>query len=520
MPFPTGAETLGDIPVSAQFFDKGGAVYNVMHEDFGARGDGVTDDTAAIQAALNAAKVVAGSELYFPAGRYRVTSSLFYQHSATDVINPGVILRGAGRRSSIIEYEGISGFCLNFTGAPNTAIAAIGRLGLIEGVVLQHLGLTGTGSVSGNSDGGVYIQAYSHFLIDDCFISKFGQDGVHLDRLYYVRAPDPTLDDRGAFATIRHSEISDCGRTGLQAGGLNSADDYSADHLLTENLHITINKANGAKIYTNNWTDIGSLFHGEVIGVHLYTQNSDILTQNVSMLGSRIEGGQSDCMLKIDSCLSGRFVNCFFPGHAGPLPLTQVKIASDALYNVGHVTFENCIHQTGTTAIDVVGDGGVVGVRVINPRYANITTEIANGNNKPVQHIKGPDFIRVSGGGAPLGVIGGANTHMTGLVDGDAFDYFELQGSGRSLRLGNGVAAAPDAGMNRLNITAQTAPGMTWDVPISVQQTQAFIYSGTGSPEGAVAADIGSIYLRTDGGAVTSLYVKESGVGDTGWVAK
>ena len=35
-----------------------------------------------------------------------------------------------------------------------------------------------------------------------------------------------------------------------------------------------------------------------------------------------------------------------------------------------------------------------------------------------------------------------------------------------------------------------------------------------------VAAAVGSIYSRTDGGASTSLYVKESGSGNTGWVAK
>ena len=44
--------------------------------------------------------------------------------------------------------------------------------------------------------------------------------------------------------------------------------------------------------------------------------------------------------------------------------------------------------------------------------------------------------------------------------------------------------------------------------------------SGAGSPEGAVAAVVGSIYSRTDGGAGTSFYVKESGTGNTGWAAK
>ena len=48
----------------------------------------------------------------------------------------------------------------------------------------------------------------------------------------------------------------------------------------------------------------------------------------------------------------------------------------------------------------------------------------------------------------------------------------------------------------------------------------AFLGSGNGSPEGSIAAPIGSLWTRLDGGAGTTLYVKESGTGNTGWVAK
>lgn len=41
---------------------------------------------------------------------------------------------------------------------------------------------------------------------------------------------------------------------------------------------------------------------------------------------------------------------------------------------------------------------------------------------------------------------------------------------------------------------------------------------GTGSPESVLTAPIGSVYIRTDGGTSTTLYVKESGTGNTGWV--
>lgn len=47
-----------------------------------------------------------------------------------------------------------------------------------------------------------------------------------------------------------------------------------------------------------------------------------------------------------------------------------------------------------------------------------------------------------------------------------------------------------------------------------------YIKYGSGTPEASVTANVGSLYLRTDGGANTTLYVKESGVGNTGWIAK
>lgn len=46
------------------------------------------------------------------------------------------------------------------------------------------------------------------------------------------------------------------------------------------------------------------------------------------------------------------------------------------------------------------------------------------------------------------------------------------------------------------------------------------IVTGAGTPEAAVTANVGSLFLRTDGGAGTTLYVKESGVGNTGWIGK
>jgi hypothetical protein len=51
--------------------------------------------------------------------------------------------------------------------------------------------------------------------------------------------------------------------------------------------------------------------------------------------------------------------------------------------------------------------------------------------------------------------------------------------------------------------------------------TMTNVSSGAGSPEGVVPGSPGDFYTNTTGGAGTTLYVKETGVGTTtGWVAK
>lgn len=43
------------------------------------------------------------------------------------------------------------------------------------------------------------------------------------------------------------------------------------------------------------------------------------------------------------------------------------------------------------------------------------------------------------------------------------------------------------------------------------------LFTGSGSPEGAVTADPGSIYTQIVGGVVVAQWVKVTGSGNTGW---
>lgn len=44
--------------------------------------------------------------------------------------------------------------------------------------------------------------------------------------------------------------------------------------------------------------------------------------------------------------------------------------------------------------------------------------------------------------------------------------------------------------------------------------------SGEGTPEGVVVANVGTVFIRTDGGSGTVLYIKETGTDSSGWISK
>jgi hypothetical protein len=56
--------------------------------------------------------------------------------------------------------------------------------------------------------------------------------------------------------------------------------------------------------------------------------------------------------------------------------------------------------------------------------------------------------------------------------------------------------------------------------PTNVSAFLGSIIQGSGDPEGSITASVGALFLRSDGGANTTLYVKETGTGNTGWAAK
>jgi hypothetical protein len=70
-----------------------------------------------------------------------------------------------------------------------------------------------------------------------------------------------------------------------------------------------------------------------------------------------------------------------------------------------------------------------------------------------------------------------------------------------------------------LTITSATAGIIRSYWQREIRLNKAIIRAGTGTPEAALTAAVGSLFLRTDGAANTTLYIKQTGTGNTGWAA-
>jgi hypothetical protein len=135
----------------------------VSVKDFGAVGDGVTDDTAAIQAAINAAS---GRTVYVPAGTYRLNSGLSYVTSG-GVFTKGVALIGDGPDATVLDFRGS-------TQAINVDTDTSNEFQMW--VRLEGLKLVGS-SASGTADGVRLRRAYM-VTLDHVWITGFPGDGL------------------------------------------------------------------------------------------------------------------------------------------------------------------------------------------------------------------------------------------------------------------------------------------------------------------------------------------------------
>ncbi|OKI96772.1 glycosyl hydrolase family 28-related protein [Kitasatospora sp. CB01950] len=132
--------------------------YNV--KDYGATGNGTTDDTAAVQSALDAAKPTGGT-VYFPAGKYRVLPTA----TAPALTVPGNNIRlvGAGNKASTLVKDG-DGILLRISGAGSDPTGATHR----RYCTVESLGFNGNGRT------GLVLELYynDNTVVRDVYITS------------------------------------------------------------------------------------------------------------------------------------------------------------------------------------------------------------------------------------------------------------------------------------------------------------------------------------------------------------
>ena len=175
---------------------------------------------------------------------------------------------------------------------------------------------------------------------------------------------------------------------------------------------------------------------------------------------------------------------------------------------------------TGNTGINTAGNSSYAldvasgALRVTNSNGSSTAAVEAKGNSNPYYLLTDSSASAIVGrfqalSGAPDRLaIGSFSNHPFGLYSNST----EKWTVGTSGDFTPGAASSYSIGSSSLPILNATLNGkLFWN------GTTVFDNYGTGSPEGVVTAAVGSIYRRTNGASGTTLYVKESGSGNTGW---
>jgi hypothetical protein len=173
----------------------------------------------------------------------------------------------------------------------------------------------------------------------------------------------------------------------------------------------------------------------------------------------------------------------------------------------------NAVWRQGAWQVDgdstnIEGDGLVV--------YGKAPNGLQDASNGAFARIKASRFgIRLITGGVDVGygwradlteqffrADTGALTFRVERATGDITSAAGIEVTSGEVRSLRGVRAGGPA-----TVPGALGSGSLWS-------------SGPGAPNGVIVGSVGHLYTDTTGGAGTTLWVKESGIGSGGWVAK
>jgi len=449
-------------------------------KDFDAVGDGVTDDAAAFQAAHDALPATGGT-IYAPQGTYLWGSGV--------VFSKPVILRGVGcsplsattAATQIIKKSTMSGaaLTLNALGSGVMECGFVGQTGNTGDGIHVRSGRTILFRVSSHKMGqdgirvGDSVQLNcNHFLHENLFLRENGRHGYHVDDEFYRN--NTSFGANCNNGLIKHIDATSNGGDGLKINGgwYNSI----------ENFLPQTNTGAGINIVNTGGTNIGARY----TVIYAGEQNEGNVGGNI------VNSGFNTVMLGVT------------PGSSLTDTGSNTIIISPGISKVDTLRITNIFTSERPTS-------GTFDYPIIAKIFGNASD--GRGGGFEIQTPAGSGTSRTAARIAAA-QDSGNNDRLTFFLNtaGTMVEYLRLSSVLNALYPVTDDAIDLGRAANRFNQTysKEFRPGS--GAPIWT--------SGTGSPNGVVPAPVGSLYTDTSGGAATTLYVKESGAGSAGWVAK
>jgi hypothetical protein len=212
--------------------DVNNAVYNTLDgfvnvKEFGAVGDGVTDDTNSFQLAINAVLAVGGGRIYIPAG-------IYYFEGTSPSLDPGVggiVFYGDGRDATTLKWAGsTTGTYVNNVNDPSSKALFKNIINTPKNSLLfEKLKFQGLW-VNGRNGGGssMWLDYYDDITIRDCSFVDCANICIDLHFLQSFHCEDNMWIDN-ARDCIRVRDTPNCVVTGNYI--LRNGDDAIALHM-------------------------------------------------------------------------------------------------------------------------------------------------------------------------------------------------------------------------------------------------------------------------------------------------
>lgn len=405
-------------------------------KDFGALGDGTTNDVTAIQNAINAAAAlpasgsipglggISGATVYFPPGVYRINSGL--------TVTNGVKLVGNGERSSVINYYGSGAAISNVT--PGTRI---GKIGIMEMTIADK----GTGTI------GLDLNSVSYSEFTSLWIDGF-------DTAVKMSSPSNGYSVYNRFYNVTANTCT----TGFWLAPTSTnahtfyACRYNTDTPNTNGIGWLIENSNGNQIIA---------CHGDMVSNNTYfaklTATGASLTDGNVFWGNRIEGDPGYTTYGINLGTNVQYSSVGGNYYTG---ITTARVLSDNGF--GNTLLDPVFAQSGIAAT-AVWDGVPTGQFVYqragsgknyNPFVSIQDTVTSDGNPVTLQLIT----QRYLGQSFQI-LRRGTTASISGITQ--ASSCVITTSAAHGINVGSRIALSGISGMTQLNGTTQTVSAVT-----------------------------------------------------------